>query len=69
MTPAAIEKREAMAYEQMDREDAFKIDKAACLRASGRMVIDRNGKARRRQEVLNVPGPGDGWACRVGTLL
>jgi hypothetical protein len=67
MTEQAIEKREAMMYEQMDREEQFKHDEKACLRASGYMKIERNGKAKRRQEILRVPGPGDKWACVTDT--
>ena len=63
ITPAAIEKRESRTYEQMNREEQFKRDEKDCLYLNGRMVIERNGKAKRRQEILNVPGRGDGWTC------
>ena len=67
MTPEAIEKREFMAYEQMDREELFRHDERACLHANGRIVIERNGHAKRRQEILRVPGPKDRWTCSTDT--
>jgi len=63
MTPEAVEKREFMAYEQMDRTELFKAEEAACLRANGHIVIERSVKTRRRQEILNIPGLDDDWAC------
>lgn len=68
MTPAAIEKRDSRMYEQMDREDRFKRDEKFCMRLNGRMAIERNGKAKRQQEVLGVPGRGDRWACVMSRI-
>ena len=63
MTEEAIEKQDELAYERMERAESFVSYKARCDDANGYVVIERWGKATRREVILNVPGRGDKVIC------
>ena len=65
VTPEALVREEQRAYEQAEREAAFFRDKRQCADLGGVIVIERMGRARRRDVIRKVPGYKDEWYCRL----
>lgn len=64
LTPEALLRVEQHAYQQAEREARFFSDKRTCDEFGGFIVIERYGRASRRDEVRRVPGARDRWFCR-----
>lgn len=65
MTPDAVIREEERAYRQAEREAAFLRDKRQCAELDGIVVIERMGRARRRDVIRKVPGHKDVWYCQL----
>lgn len=65
VTPEALIREEQRAYEQAEREAAFFRDKRKCADVGGVIVIERMGRARRRDVVRKMPGFKDEWYCQL----
>ena len=65
MTPEALIQAEQRAYQQAEREAEFFRDARACVEFGGFIVIERRGRASRRDELRRVPGDRDAWFCRM----
>ena len=64
-TPEALIRAEQRAYEQAEREAAFFRDRRQCTDMGGIIVIERMGRARRRDVIRKVPGYKDTWYCQL----
>jgi len=65
MTPEAVIREEERVYQQAEREAAFARHKRECTELNGVIVIERMGRARRRDVIRKVPGYKDVWYCRL----
>jgi len=65
MTPEAVIRAEQRAYLQAEREARFFREARACIEFGGFIVIERRGRASRRDELRRVPGDRDTWFCRM----